>query len=261
MQLKGASPDMTKEELDSLAHAAAYRAHVVTSAVAYAVAALERDTAPTFQLGTAMRMGLSDQEVADPVAIDIMRHEYNAWVVGHGLADISESLATFLNELVQVSSAEMGVTQAYTKFERLGLDLKVRELPLLNLDQDYLDAIESITRARNCLIHRHGIVGERDCNAGSSELHLSWRGVRLYSDKGSGLIEIDANHRGGFTRDEHGMIHLRVERVERKYLLGQRLLLPPSDLCTLSWCIQGISGAIHEAAARLLGLPVDKPTA
>lgn len=239
---------MTRDELDRLVEDMKRQAHIVTSTVAYAIAAIERDPTPVFQLGTPLRMGLSDEEALDPAAIAIMQHEYRAWVVGHGLADISEAVASLLNSLVLAEPVAMGYSGAYSKFERLGLELKVRELPGLNLDSDYVEAIKSITRARNCLIHRHGVVDQKDCLEGASHLEICWRGVNFYVDEADGPQEIPANHRGGFTR----RFILKVEATTRQFGIGSRLVLPPSDLSSLAWCIGGIIESIKAAASRLL---------
>lgn len=243
---------MNAATLLSISHAAKLRIHIITSSVAYAVAAIENDPSPKFQLGTAVRMGLSDEEVINPDAIARMRWEYRAWAVGHALADISESIATFLNELVRAEARAFGYTDRFDKFERLGLDLKLRALPVLGLDEDYQSAIESMTRARNCLVHRHGIVGDRDCND-SGELVLAWRGIKLFKVQPTGLVEFDPSHRGPATQQTGDTVQLLVTGIERRFPLGSRLDLEPSDLCTLAWCIGGITAAIETKAAKVLG--------
>jgi hypothetical protein len=247
---------MNAEDLFALSHEAKLRIHIVTSSVAFAVSAIEKESAPKFQLGTAVRMGLSDAEVVDPEAIARMRWEYRAWVVGHALADISESISTLLNELVRGDAPAFGYSGRIDRFERLGLDLKLKELPVLTLDDDYRAAIESITRARNCLIHRHGVVGERDCN-GNGDLVLTWRGIKLFEVQSEGLVEFDPSHRGPALQEKGNMIKVLVTGIERRFPFGSRLDLEPNDLCTLSWCISGITKAIETAASKVLD-PGDK---
>lgn len=247
---------MDATSLDTIAHDAKIRIHIITSSVAYAVAALEKDEKPAFQLGTSIRMGLSDEDVNDPDVIARMRWEYRAWVIGHALAEISESIATFLNVLVRAEGKALGYNERYEKFERLGLNLKLKALPLLTLDDDYQSAIESVTSARNCLIHRHGIVGDRDCNV-TGELVLTWRGIKLFRVQPDGLVEFDPSHRGFVTQKAGDMVQILVTGIERKFGIGSRLDLEPEDLCTLSWCFQGITDAIHKAAQEVLVPGVD----
>jgi hypothetical protein len=242
---------MTLADLNTIARTAKEKIHIVTSSVAYAVAAIEQDKKPRFQLGTAIQMGLSNEEIANPSVIARMRWEYRAWIIGHGLADISESIATLLNELVMAQLKSFGYKDQYKKFERLGLDLKVKALPALNLDADYLLAIESLTRARNCLIHRHGVVAQTDCNSGN-EFLLRWRGFRLFKVTPEGPVEFDPAHRGPATQVPGDMVKLEVARIERRFGLGARLDLQPNDLCTISLCLQYITDAIHKNAERLL---------
>jgi len=247
---------MNEADFFAIAHEAKIRVHIITSSVAYAVNAIENDPVPRFQLGTMVRMGLSDEKVANADTISRMRWEYRAWVVGHALADISESIATFLNELVRADAAAFGYTDQFARFERLGLDLKLKALPALTLEDDYKVALESITRARNCLIHRHGVVGERDCND-HEDLVLTWRGIKLFKVKPEGLVEFDPSHRGPASQQHGDKLQILVTGIERRFSLGSRLDLEPSDLCTLSWCISGIVDAIETIAKKVLGA-VDK---
>jgi hypothetical protein len=249
---------MNADALSAIANMAKLRAHKVTSSVAYAVATIESDPAPKFQLGTVVRMGLSDEEVNNPSAISLMRWEYRTWVVGHALADISEVISTFLNELVRVNGPELGYAGPFEKFERLGLDLKLRALPLLVIDDDYKSSIISITKARNCLIHRHGIVGDRDCSD-ANELVLTWRGIKVFNVQPQGVIEFEHSHRGPATQQPDDMINVLVTGIERRFPRDSRLDLEPSDLCTLSWCISGIIAAIESTASKVLGISKENP--
>ena len=238
---------MTTSTLDEVAQATKRNILIVTSSVAYAVDAIEKDAAPTFQLGTVVRMGLADEDVKDPSVIALMRWEYRAWVIGHALADISESISTFLNQIVEENSTALGCKEKYEKFERLGLNLKLKALPSIALDEDFHNAIECVTLARNCLIHRHGIVGAQDCNVGN-ELVLTWRGIQISKVLESVLMELDHSHRGPATSQPGDIVKFEVTGIERRFSLGARLDLEPNDLCTLSWCIGGITDAIHQKA-------------
>lgn len=244
---------MTYEELSALTHAAKLRTHIITSSVAYAVAALERDPKPTFQLSTIVHMGLTDQEANDPVAIEIMKMEYRTWVVGHALADISESIATLLNGIVKADASLFGLTDHFNSFERFGLDRKLDALPNLNLDADYKAAIDSLTKARNCLIHRHGIVASSDCN-GNQELVLTWRGIIMSQTgpNGENEVEFEPSYRGTLDHPEGGFVKLQVSGVARKFQLGSRVDFEPYDLCTLAWCLGGIILQIENEAKRLI---------
>ncbi|MFD0929342.1 hypothetical protein ACFQ1T_06070 [Methylophilus glucosoxydans] len=244
---------MNIQELFELTHAAKLRIHSITSTVAYAIAALERDPAPIFQLGTVVRMGLSDEEVSDPATIEIMRWEYRVWIIGHALADISESIATLLNEIVKLESALLGYEDQFIRFERLGLDRKLHALPKLILDEDYVAAIDSITKARNCLIHRHGIIGSSDCN-GNQELILTWRGIIVSKTgpHGEDEIEFEPSYRGPAAASPNGLVKLLISSVTRKFPLGSRLNFEPNDLCTLAWCLGGIILQIETEVKRLI---------
>lgn len=245
---------MDADTLTVLADATQRQIYIVTSSLAYAVAAIENDPQPRFQLGTMVRMGLSDHDAADPDAIARMRYEYTAWVIGHALADISEAIATFLNELVRLEPRIFECTERHERFERLGLDLKLGALPALVLAPDYRSAVESVTKARNCLTHRHGVVADRDCNV-AGELVLTWRGIKLSRVQSPTPVEVDPAHRGPVMERDGDAVQILITSVERRFSLGSRVALDPYDLCTLAWCIQGVVLAIHQAAAHAFHLP------
>ena len=245
-------PAMSPQQLDALAQDTRRQITIVSSCVAYAVATIEADAAPRFQLGTSLRMGLNDDEVNDPKAVALMRWEYRAWVVGHGLADIAESLGTFLNRLVEANPTAVGFSGQLRAFERLGLDKKYDALlPSMTIEGPFQEAVWSLTRARNCLIHRHGVVGTPDCNQGN-ELVLRWVGPQISREADDGYEEIEAAHRGPAGDRPGTMMRLSVDSIERRFASGSRLDLEPSDLSTISWCVGGIAGRLHERAKQLL---------
>ncbi len=240
--------------LNTLVQTAKQRIHIVTSSAAYAISTLEKDLEPTFQLGTVLRMGLSDDEVKNPAILAQMRWEYKVWALGHALADISEYLATLLNELTYHVGAELGCSQAFRKFERLGLDKKFEALTELDLEHEYQTIVESVVRSRNCLVHRHGIVGDKDCNE-INELSLTWIGIKVYKLQQGNLLEFDPSHRGPAVLSGE-TVQAVVAHIERRFRLGERMDLDPFDLCTFSSCIQGMVDAIYKAVAAKLMIEV-----
>src|SRR4030095_9320340 len=63
------------------------------------------------------------------------------------------------------------------RFHRLGLPDKIDDLQRiysLALDPDLVGHLRTINDARNCLVHRQGIVQERDVNEDAA-LRVSWR--------------------------------------------------------------------------------------
>jgi hypothetical protein len=186
--------------------------------VAYAVFAIEVDPAPKFQLGTYLRMGLSDEEAADPTAIEIMRSEYTAWAVGHGLADIAEAIASYLDRVCQAFGGRLGYAGPFRQFERLGVDKKLAALPKITLPQIGIDAVQTVVLARNCLVHRHGFVGEADCNSGR-ELNLRWLGPKLTHMLPTGEVDYDLDYRGPARLPGGSPFRLTTVEIQRSFPL------------------------------------------
>lgn len=224
---------------------------IITSNAAYAVSKIESDPHPIFQLGTALRMGLSDEEINDPKVISIMKWEYRTWVIGHALTDISESIASLLDYLVTLDATTLGYTGKYKTFERKGVNLKFQALKKVEIDQDYQNALECINFARNCLIHRHGIVHKNDCN-GNNELLLKWIGPELSHVTPMGDVKFDKTHRGPATQNKGDMVRLNVSVIERRFPIGSRLNIEANDLSTISWCMNGVSQLIKNSIHNLV---------
>jgi hypothetical protein len=111
------------------------------------------------------------------------------------------------------------------RFDRLPLPEKFSELGELGVsDVGLVGDIVSLNAARNCLVHRAGIVGPEDLRDG--KLVISWRRMRasLRATDGSiRLLEVPMRVEAG------EVLQLRTEPVERAYVLGDALEISEED--------------------------------
>lgn len=129
-----------------------------------------------------------------PWPIDEAREGFEQWLLMNGLRDATEAISGFLEETrtglavwqLAIRSRSGPVTGAdwneatgsqQRRFHRLGLPDKIDDLQRiysLALDPDLVGHLRTINDARNCLVHRQGIVQERDVNEDAA-LRVSWR--------------------------------------------------------------------------------------
>jgi hypothetical protein len=133
-----------------------------------------------------------------PWPIEEAREGFEHWILMNGLRDATEAISGFLEETrtvlaawqIEIRSRSGPVTGAdwheamgsqRRRFHRLGLPDKIDDLQKiysLSLDPDLVGHLRTINDARNCLVHRQGIVQERDVNEDGA-LRVSWRRLAL----------------------------------------------------------------------------------
>jgi hypothetical protein len=130
--------------------------------------------------------------------IEEAREGFTQWILGNSLRDAAEAISGFLEETRTVLAMwQLGIrnrSEVITgadwheatvsqrrRFHRLGLPDKIKNLQetySLVLDSDLVRHLLSINAARNCLVHRRGIVQEQDINEDGA-MRVSWRRLAL----------------------------------------------------------------------------------
>lgn len=209
-----------------------------------------------------------------PRPLDVVRPEAALWLVGCTLRDWLEELFLYLVEVrrsyalvlafrgfdVPLRSEEFNEMQRETaRFDGLGFPGKVEALreDFGAILGDGLPYVETLVKARNCLVHRLGIIAQRDCNDGGS-LVVHWRTFEIFVQN-PGEPEAPAGE-GTIIQPGGGIIE-RHREVERRFALGQRLVLNTTDLCGIWWTLNsfcvGTSQRLFEVA-RTKGLCADE---
>jgi hypothetical protein len=145
------------------------------------------------------------------------------------------------------------------RFHWLGLDKKLgtlRDDYAVVLGQDLQTAVEGINRARNCLAHRGGVVGEPDKNDPAG-LRISWRQMEvLLKDVATGaerpLVLNQVN-------PAEAEVLLRIGPVERLFKLSERVTFTPEDFIGVCFTLlsvgQELSASLSQHARRM-GFPI-----
>jgi hypothetical protein len=209
-----------------------------------------------------------------PRAPDEVRPETAAWIVGCALRDFLEETSNLLEETrrmcaaltfsgrERVPEAELyaAVEGQRDAFDRFTFPRKVEYLR--EQYGDVLDAriehVETLVRARNCLVHRLGMVAQRDCNDGA-QLVVRWRAFELHvREPGGREFPVTV----GKTLEAGGELFMRHGPAERRFSIGDRVAFNTDDLCgiwmTLHYFAVGMAQRVVNFA-KSKGMVFDEP--
>jgi len=192
--------------------------------------------------------------------IDTAKSEFTNWILINGFRDSTESIGAFLesaykvvcfwklsgkrNEKGQVVGEDWNefVVDRPRRFHRLGLPDKIKKLEELGpivIDQDMTDIVLSINQARNCLVHRLGIVSKRDFNR-EDGLEVKWRVLRLKGEHEGKDFVIE-----GPTHVEAGtQISVQNQNLSRVFNLNEAISFSTGEFNDLSWTLFAFGNSI-----------------
>lgn len=203
--------------------------------------------------------------------------DWTTWVLTNGFRDVAESIAETLEEIHQVlalwSITPVGGsgTIALKDFQDVQASLIAfhkRNLPQkLDVLRDRFDfafsadmqaELLSINAARNCLVHRAGIVGATDIdNADSNVLTLRWRSLDPFIKDSLGERPLKLPFQTSAT-DQTELV-LKVLAKTRSFQLGMQVALDQDEFSGIAWTLftQAQAAATQlEQLARARGLPL-----
>jgi hypothetical protein len=198
---------------------------------------------------------------------------FKLWIQAGGFRELCEVLEAYFTQIYSLASMfaasdggriNSGATVGPTnEFQYAGL---VRKLELLRdtfaIAPANPDHLATLWKARNCLGHRRGRVGEQDVASGATALVVCWLGLDAH------LVEPDGRETllpPGFqpvTAPSGGEIHIRVVERRREFPLGTRIDLSPHDLNEICWFVLRELDAVRSALlafAASRGIPIDPP--
>lgn len=174
-----------------------------------------------------------DQDEAD---IDIKKENFKTWLVRKGFEDLVKGIEYSLREAFlyvsifsRASELKTGeaFNQAFAEIRKKALRMHIPDMiekiePHLIHPLNYKNQILSINKGRTCLVHRGGLVTEKDINEPSNKkLKLCWVKLKLFYEKDGEEIELQ-----GQTLIEGGSsIKMRRENKEISFNIGEHIIL------------------------------------
>jgi len=174
-----------------------------------------------------------DQDDAD---IDVKKQNFKNWLVRKGFEDLVKGIEYSLREAffyVSIVSKASDLktweafNQALGKIRRKALKMHIPDMidkiePHLTHPLNYKDQILSINKGRACLVHRGGLVTEKDINDPvNNMLKLSWVKLKLFYEKDGEEIELQ----GQTVLEGGSSIMMRRENNEISFNIGEPISL------------------------------------
>lgn len=170
----------------------------------------------------------------DKKAVEHLKIEFEKWVILSGLRDLIETFAVYLDGvhkvglLISVNVGNLKPEEARSferTFERKGIEGKLKTLKnRFGIETPKSKYLVSISKARNRLAHRRGIVAPFDTNS-SGVLRVVWWALDLFAEtpEGREISLMPPLPEGGVYLDKGGQVKARFTDREREFHLGQVL--------------------------------------
>jgi len=177
-----------------------------------------------------------------PTQIESAKQAFGQWIVGGGIREAIEAFGTFLDEVHRVALfvaghkgaiSEPEARKARKRFRHIGLPEKLAVLVEgFGVGVEWPALVGSIHSARNCLVHRHGVVAKKDCNAGE-QLAVSWRSLELVILRATGEVVIRMPIQEKVHVEQGEAIAVQWSTRESCFDVGDALVLHPSHLAEI----------------------------
>ena len=184
---------------------------------------------------------------------DKAQEEYSKWVLSNGFRDAIENVSAFLESAHRVLSfwelagkqkdgtditgADWNdvIVNAGRKFHVLGLPHKLEHIKkqhAILFDETLGSHVLSINQARNCLVHRVGIVSDRDLTTDNA-LEVQWRRMVFVVQNKDGEKELVM----GEVVEKGSGLAMRHEDKTKSFALGSRIEFTVQEFSDISWCL------------------------
>lgn len=184
----------------------------------------------------------------DNKAVGHLKIEFEKWVILSGLRDLIEAFAVYLDGvhkvglLISVNAGSLKPEEASNferAFERKGIEGKLKTLKhRFGIETPKGKYLVSISKARNCLTHRRGIVAPLDTDS-SGVLRVLWWALDLFAEtpEGREISLMPPLPEGGVLLDKGGQVKVRFTDREREFHLGEVLELSTRDLAEICFLV------------------------
>jgi len=196
-----------------------------------------------------------------------------AWCAHHCLRDALEVLSLFLEEVQRCCATyKLGTKPTFTAaaleeaqarsvpFHRLGLPRKIQELEReYGIRLTFAPHVVSLNEARNCLVHRDGIVAPLDTNDGE-RLTVTWYQAQVE------LVSPDGKETRPLVEptmvEEAWNVQLKTGPVSKSFALQAPVLFTYAELAAILFTCLGFVNEVSVAVqkyAKGLGIPFAPP--
>ena len=180
----------------------------------------------------------------DEKTINHFKEEFELWIIESGFRELSERFSLFLDSIhhhtLLLATNRKKITpedaeKLHNKFEYAGITGKLNYLEqTFGMSLRHAHYLETLAQARNCLTHRLGIVGDKDCNV-NGYFELRWRSFDVLAQRPD-RAEPD-NLSFPMTEsvlfEKGAQIQLKIVDRIRRFPKGKKMALSPKDLAEI----------------------------
>lgn len=213
------------------------------------------------------------QLIPDDLSEETIKHfkeEFRLWVEAGGFRELVDTFINYLDSIyescllmkaTQERSLLANLSKRNSGYRKNGLPNKIQELSeffgVVPFKESYL---LSLNRARNCLTHRRGIVGDDDFLHGESELSIKWLALDVFIEEPDGEKHfLYEKQQEGLVLKNVGNVMLGISERIRTFKRGDKLIFSTRDLAEICWYYTYESKKLLESVisfASSLGIPI-----
>ena len=172
-----------------------------------------------------------------PEVVTHFKDEFKIWIEANGFRELVETFSKYIDALHQTCLVISNGTEEQQKtFEQQGFPNKLNLLDTrFSVGPKHIDYLKSLNKARNCLTHRRGIVGQEDFTVGNS-LSVLWLGMDLYVETPAGEKHmLNAIPEGGLLLPDGGSVMMQMMERERTFAIDSQVKFSTLDLAEICW--------------------------
>lgn len=208
------------------------------------------------------------QLVPDNVPEETLKHfkeEFRLWIEAAGFRELADTFANYLDSvhhtcLVMKATSEKtsltDIQDIHRKYRDEGFPNKLNVLSqrfsVAPTNSHYL---LSLSRVRNCLTHRRGIIGDEDLR-GEAEFSAKWLGLDVFIEEPDGTRHpLNETPPEGLFLANGGSVMLGRNERNRTFKRDDELILSTRDLAEVCWFYElearAVLKSVLEFAERL----------
>lgn len=211
-----------------------------------------------YHLSPSTGIEILPEQIEKPVLAKIKR-QFAIWITGNGLRELIETFAVFLDQVFLACQA-VAIAQGLRAADRQEKERKEFSYygvskKLTCLDDEFgvtlnkSEYLNSLQQARNCLTHRRGLVGEKDCST-DGKLTTRWMGVDIAIGRLDGSSElVEMPIRSPVLLQEGETIQYCACIRAKSFAKGEVVDLSPRDLAEICLFVQREARSVVECVA------------
>ena len=180
----------------------------------------------------------------DDKTVDHFKNEFQLWIIESGFRELLERFALFLDSihhhslLLATNRKKISPENAeklHKNFEYKGVGTKLKQLEeTFGMSFQHAHYLETLAQARNCLTHRLGVVGEKDCDT-DNYFELRWRSFDLLADAPDRdePVNLALPIKEPIYFREGATLKVRIVDRVRRFAKGEKLAVSSKDLAEI----------------------------